>query len=190
MEDFDIRFANIHKQVRIEQKQSQEFMALELGVSKKTIQNWEKGVSSPTFLQSLRWFRALRINPLPYYMSIASPYKCEVSPKSSDDEIDIALNEVIKNLSPQSKRALLFLFMGKHGSSAYSVLQLTLAHLHLPIKERYIDACSVVWKYKIAKSLGETICNDDILPDIDTLDDAIDKAQESVLKREYGYNNL
>ena len=60
------RFALMFSKSRAKMKKSQEFMALGLGVSKKTIQNWENGTSSPTFFQSSEWFRILGLNPMPY----------------------------------------------------------------------------------------------------------------------------
>lgn len=41
------RFAKVWWKSRDDVGKSQEFMALSMGVSKKTIQNWEKGLSSP-----------------------------------------------------------------------------------------------------------------------------------------------
>lgn len=183
------RFVSIHKNARLSANRSQEYMALELGVSKKTIQNWEKGVSMPDFFQSLEWFRALNINPFAYYMELIDPYKMqELSPANDDEDIDKALRELYPLFSPKTKRALLFLFMGKHGSPAYSVLQLMLCHLHLPIKDRVNDAISVYHKYITEKRLGSIICKDNILPDEKHLECAIEKATTSLYNNESSYN--
>lgn len=185
------RFIKIHKDTRLMMKQSQEYMAESLGVSVRTIQNWEKGSTEPSFFQSLEWFRALHVNPFPLYMSIISPYQLNVEPKNmSDSMLDDALIELLGALSPQNKRALLYLFMGKHGSSAYSVMQLMLCHLHLPLKERIFDARSVLYKYKVEERLGTLICTDNIMPDTFNLNEAITKAEDSFKKNEYGYNNI
>lgn len=186
------KFIEIHVNTRKAMGRSQEYMALELNVSKRTIQNWEKGISIPSFFESLEWFRALHVNPIPLYMSLvgSKSYLQDVNPDMSDDEVDKALKEVINLISPQSKRAILYLFLGKHGSSAYSVLQLMVAHLHLPLKDRLINARSVLFKYETSKSVDEIICKNNIQPDVVNLRSAIDKAQESLGKREFGYNNI
>lgn len=51
---------------RKEAGKSQEYMALELNVARKTVQNWEKGVTSPTIHQAKLWFAALGSSPIPY----------------------------------------------------------------------------------------------------------------------------
>lgn len=185
------RFAEIHKQARLDAKQSQEYMAMELSVSKKTVQNWEKGISSPTFFQSLEWFKALKINPFPAYQKLISPYKLyDIKPSDDEKKIDEALTEAIANLSPNEKRALLYILMGNHGSSSYSVIQLILAHMHLPIKERLFNAKSVLSKYELDKKMGNIICKNNILPDIENLKSAIEQAEKSTLVNEFGYNNV
>ncbi len=120
---------------RCKANKSQEWMALELGVSRKTIQNWESGASIPSFFDSLEWFHVLNINPFPYFLEFVYPDTVKgVKPEDSDDRIEDAFDSLIGNLSVQDKRALLYLYYGEHGSSPYSVLQLMLAHLHEHLK--------------------------------------------------------
>ena len=61
------RFAEIWWKSRADAGMTQERLAVELGVSRKTIQNWESGATSPSLYQGTEWFRALGLNPLPYY---------------------------------------------------------------------------------------------------------------------------
>lgn len=182
------KFIKIHVDARKRCRRSQEFMALELGVSKRTIQNWEKGIGVMSFYQSLEWFNALYVNPFPLYMSVISPYNIE--PSSKDEDITKGLHVVIDSLSPESQRALYFLFMGNHGSSAYSVIQLMLAHLHLPLKERIYNARSVLYKYMVEEREGNITCKDNIRPDTNNLMSAITKAEEARSLHEFGYNNI
>lgn len=157
----------MHHSARVKAKRSQEYMALELGVAKKTVQNWEKGVSSPSFFQSLEWFRVLNTNPFPYYMDVLYPDKIAgVKASDSDEKIEEAFDSLIQNISINDKRALLYLYYGKHGSSPHSVIQLILAHLHLPMSLRINDACNVDTNYKIAKELDLLVCPDNIQPDL------------------------
>lgn len=185
------RFAGIHSRVRMEANKSQEFMARELGVSKKTVQNWEKGLSSPSFFQSLEWFRVLHINPFPHYLGIISPDTIEgLKPSDSNERIENAFRTLCDNLPISDKRALLYLFYGNHGSSPHSVLQLMLAHLHSPIEFRIMTAYMVANEYELNSKLGTLICADNIQPDMDNLWKAIHSATDSAVNNDFGYTNL
>ena len=67
--DRERQFAKIWADSRVDAGKTQDYMAKGLGVSKKTIQNWENGVTAPDFFMGSEWFRVLGINPLPYYLS-------------------------------------------------------------------------------------------------------------------------
>lgn len=182
------RFALIHSYARMKAGRSQEYMALELGVAKKTIQNWEKGISSPSFFQSLEWFRVLNLNPFPYYFMIVYPNSIKnVKSEHEAEKINADFDILIRNISVNDKKALLYLYYGDHGSSPHSVIQMMLAHLHTPIKARIANAFLISNVYKLEKELGEIICPDEALPDQKDLQNAIDRAYKSVLQHEESY---
>lgn len=186
-----LRFSKIHYDARMKAKKSQEYIALELGVTKKTVQNWEKGLSSPSFFQSLEWFRVLNINPFPFYMDVLYPDKVAgVKSSDSDEKIDEAFNALIQNISINDKRALLYLYYGDHGSSPHSVIQLMLAHLHLPLTLRINDACNVDTNYKMAKELNTLVCPDNIKPDLSDFKSSIIKALEASKNNKNSYTNI
>lgn len=185
------RFSDIHSNARLIAGKSQEYMALELGVAKKTVQNWEKGLSSPSFFQSLEWFRILNTNPFPYYMDILYPDKIAgVKASDSDEKIEEAFNSLIQNISINDKRALLYLYYGKHGSSPHSVIQVMLAHLHLPMTLRINNACNVDTNYKMAKELNRLVCPDNIQPDLSDFKRSIVMALEACKDNRDSYSNL
>lgn len=66
IETEQVRERNVWYTSRKEAGRSQEYMALELNVARKTVQNWEKGVTSPTIHQAKLWFAALGSSPVPY----------------------------------------------------------------------------------------------------------------------------
>ena len=182
------KFGLMHAIARNKAGKSQEYMAAELCVSKKTIQNWEKGISSPSFFQSLEWFRILNINPFPHYLTYVFPDVIYGLKNTSENErIEEAFEVLMQNLSINSKRALIYLFFGEHGSSATAILQLVLAHLHLPIKDRIAPAQIVFDMYEMEKELGNLICPENIQPDLDVLNDAIYMGKASAKKNEKGY---
>lgn len=182
------RFTDIHVNARMKCKKSQEYMAMELGVAKKTVQNWEKGISSPSFFQSLEWFRVLGLNPLPYYVNCVYPANTtNVSSDSSDEEINKAFDELMKDIPMSGKRALLFLFYGKHGSSPNAVVQMMLAHLHTGMKARALHASLISQTYVIEKETNMLACPDNIQPNIEALDKAIESAKQAFINNKTDY---
>ena len=182
------RLAELHMRARYDAGKSQEYIALEMGVSKKTVANWEKGISTPDIFDSFRWFEALHLNPMPYYLDfLLGPTILSAKGSNDEENVDRALNDIIANLPINSKRALLFLLHGNHGSSPNAVIQMMLAHLHTPIKDRVIQSEIIAREYEMEKRLGNLICTDCILPDMEVLNLAIDEGRNSAEKGEYGY---
>jgi DNA-binding XRE family transcriptional regulator len=187
------RFARIWWSSRAKAGVSQEYMALGLGVSKKTIQNWEKGISSPTFFQATEWFHLLGLNPLPYYFEYVYPAQmsqdelakgCDVS----DEQINEALELVLAQIPMELKRGLLFLFHGAHGSSPYAVVQMLLAHLQSPMKDRVSNAASILQNYEMAQELGTIAQPKQIQPDLDCLQAAVQSGRYAAVSNQSGYS--
>lgn len=103
------RFAAFLSQARTRAGKSQDYIAEKLDVSKKTIQNWEKGVSLPSFPETMEWFKALNINPLPYYFAYAHPEELIYLKTSDDDQvISDAFDALVNELPISVKRSLLY----------------------------------------------------------------------------------
>ena len=184
-------FADIHIKARIAANKSQEFMAIELGVAKKTVQNWEKGISSPSFFQSLEWFRVLNTNPFPYYMSLMYPKEfSHIKTANTDDEIDEAFDSLIKQISTNDKRALLYIYYGAHGGDPHTIINLMLAHLHTPLQARITQAMLISYIYEMQEETDNLICKDDIMPNMAELKDSLMRARVAALHKSYGYSVL
>lgn len=98
--DRNKRFARIWSLSRSDAGKTQEYMANGLGVSKKTIQNWEKGVSAPDLYEGAEWFRVLGSNPMPYYLAFLYPWLFDgIKPEDDDQEIEEALLFLVKNMT-------------------------------------------------------------------------------------------
>ena len=174
------RFAAMHVAARKQADRSQRFMAHELGVSIKTIQSWEKGMSSPSFFQSLEWFRVLHINPLPRLMEFIYPDLA----KSEEAEAEFArLSEMIP---ASAKETINFLFLGKHGASPNAVLQMITAYLQSPPQIRLSQAVNIYYMYSLVNEMGLQTCKQDLLPDVNILLDSIRRSRASIVTNEKG----
>lgn len=186
--DRDFDSTTIWRQSRYDAGVSQEYLANHIGVSRKTIQNWENGVSAPDFNQSSKWFEALGINPLPYFLGYIYPENMgNISAKVSDERVGKALKELIDDLPIEGKRQLLYLFYGDHGSSPRAVLNLITAHLHLPMRERIAQADIIVDSYEMDEATGNLVGKEHIKPDISLVKRAIEKAKAAVMAGNEGY---
>lgn len=184
------QFSKIWWQSRYDAHVSQEQLALSLGVSRKTIQNWEKGVSSPTLLESVEWFHVLGLNPMPYYMSYLYPEEFDnITARDSDERVEQALMKLVEELPVEAKRQLLFLLLGTHGSSPVSVINLMTAHLQAPMRDRISHATHIVEDYEIERDLNNLSRPENTQPDIDLIKVSIDKAKEAVRHHQTGYTS-
>lgn len=185
------RFAQIWVTSRAAAGKSQEYMAKGLGVSKKTIQNWENGITAPDFFMGSKWFQVLGLNPMPYYLSFLYPDLFDgISPEDDDSEIEQALMALIKNSTPAEKRELLFLMAGHHGSSWYSLLQMFTAHCHTSMQSRVNVARSILDNYEMEAATGKLVCTENVAPDLDMLRNAIEEGKKSVIDGNSGYTNV
>lgn len=182
------RFSKIWWQSRAEAGKSQEFLALGLGVSKKTIQNWEKGISSPDLFQGYEWFRILGMNPFPHYLSFLYPNLVDqISPTDEDKKIEKLLIELIKSFSVGEKRELYYIMAGKHGSSWFGLLQMMTAHCHTSLQSRVIAANVILNNYEMEESANKLVNMDQIAPDLKILSSAIEQGKTAAQKKEQGY---
>ena len=185
------RFSKIWWQSRADAKKSQEYMALSLGVSKKTIQNWEKGTSSPDLFQGCEWFRVLGLNPMPYYLAFLYPDTFG-TPQAFDNEdaVEKALILLIRQSSAAEKKELLFLMSGHHGSSWHSLLQMFTAHCHCSLRSRVTAARTILENYEMDKACGAMVCPDNVQPDMKMLHHAVEEGKQSVFNQLSGYTNV
>ncbi|MGN0628627.1 MAG: helix-turn-helix transcriptional regulator [Oscillospiraceae bacterium] len=182
------RFSKIWWKSRADSGKSQEYMAMGLGVSKKTIQNWEKGITSPDLFQGSEWFRLLGLNPLHYYLEFLYPEAFASDADEDDDKrTEAVLISLIKQNTPMEKRQLLYLISGNHGSSWYALLQMFTAHCHTSMQSRAAAASLVAGNYEVERDNCKLICPDDIQPDMQVLKDAVLQGQNAARNNDKGY---
>lgn len=182
-----MEIAEALRQTRNESGKSQEYMAFELGVSRRTIQHWESGVSEPATGQLMDWFKLVNKNPIPYLLQKNYPEMYKISGKDDDQKIRSSLVTLISELPAEGIRQLLYLFYGDHGSSPRAVMQLITAHLQAPMQDRVTQAKVILHNYEMAKKKGKLARPDHIQPDLEFLKEAIAAGEEAVIndKTEY-----
>lgn len=185
------RFSKIWWRSRADAGVSQEYVAIGVGVSRKTVQNWEKGISSPDLFQASEWFNVLGLNPLPYFLDFIFPQDVDgIKGNDEDKRIDEALKQLIEQLPAAGKRQLLYMLYGNHGSSPNAVLNLMNAHLQAPLKDRIVHATMIVENYELEKMLGNLVCPSNIQPDIKILRTSMENARTTVEKHRSGYHMI
>lgn len=160
---------------------SQEFMAIEMGIARKTVQNWEKGVSEPTLTQLMEWFEALKLNPMPYVLRFFYHEDYAAEESISDKKTRNILVDMIKDMPIKSVRQFLYVIDGNHGSSPRALLQMMIAHLQTPMKDRYNQARLIYDNYTISKEKGTLTDAKEEQPDEQFLKKAIEEGRKSVI---------
>lgn len=165
---------------RISERKSQEHMAFELGVARKTIQNWENDVTSPSIDQAINYYKTLGLSPIPYLFRYVFP-DTENDDKSKREE----LKNLVELLPDKGVEQLLNLLKGEHGSSPRAVLDLVSAHLETPMKDRIMNASIIIKNYEMAVIKNKQIGN--ISVDKQFLDKALEEAEKSFIEDKKAY---
>ena len=184
------RMANLRRQAREEAGKSQDYMAKALGVSKKTIQNWEDGSSIPNELMNWEWYEALDKQPLTYLLQAYYPIYFQETDSEDDERIWQAMLVFLRQCGPHVWRELMFWAFAKHGSDPLSVLEMITCYLKTPLVTRPNIAASILNNYDMAVSLGQTIPDAQVEPNIDLFEYAIKQAKEAVKQKKNSYTVL
>lgn len=166
---------------------SQEYMALELGIARKTVQNWEKGISEPSLGQAIDWFKLLGINPLPYLFQVVYPDMKGINPADDTEIIKQGLENLLLSLPEEGIRQLMYLFYGEHGSSPRAILNMITAHLQTPMGARVSQGNIILKNYEIARKKDKLTDKNHVQPNIELLTDAIAKGEEAEIKDANAY---
>ena len=174
--DISDKFAKMWRTSREDAGKSQDYMAKALGVSKKTIQNWEQGLSCPSQSVGFEWFKILGIAPLPYYLEILYPGINH----ENDQEVTESLKRIIEDLTPDIQKKLLYILTANHGSSVVAIIDMMTAHLQTPLRDRVNIAQSVYTNYEIAQA-NNTVKHPDLpQPNAERLHNAIESGKQAV----------
>ncbi|MCQ2520143.1 MAG: helix-turn-helix domain-containing protein [Lachnospiraceae bacterium] len=181
------RLARMLMLSRFESGLSQEKVSLELGIAKKTVQNWERGISAPTLLQAIEWFRVMKVPAMPYFLQFMFPDLEGTKGKDSEEKLRSELIQMIESIPEEGMRQLMYLFYGDHGSSPRAVMNLVTAHLQSPMKDRYNHAVTILSDYELALEKNQITRSDHIQPDTKLLKKAIQCGHDAILNNKNNY---
>lgn len=174
--------------MRIDAGLSQMNMAEAMGTTTKTVSYWETGKACPDATQAWDWYNACKLNPTSYIMKWRYPNRFE----ETDESTIQRLVSAIHLMRPEDRKRLLYAMTGDHGSFWPGVLQLIMAHLHLPMRDRIESASIVEKKYILLdsnKPESLLVHKDKPLPDMDMFARAI-KAGEAAYTENRGSYTL
>lgn len=181
------RLARMLMLSRAESGLSQEKVALELGIAKKTVQNWEKGTSAPTLPQAIEWFRAMQVAAMPYFLQFMFPDIEGIGRQDDDEKIRKELITLIETLPIEGIRQLMYLFYGDHGSSPRAIMNMLTAHLQSPMKDRYSHATAILNDYTLSHEKKQITRPDHVQPDVELLEKAIAQGRQAIIDDRNNY---
>lgn len=167
---------------------SQREMAIALNRGERTVQSWEKGISSPDSDEVFDWCCVCGVSPISVFMEMIHPELYAVPDDGkTDEELDAELCRLVVNLPPLTKRLLLFILKGNHGSSPPAVISEVAANLHCPLNNRVSVCGTIIDQYNFAQNMGLDPCPDAPRPPIDDLKVNYKAGREASEKGAQGY---
>lgn len=175
-------------EARVSAGLSQREMAIALNRGERTVQSWEKGISSPDSDEVFDWCSACGVSPISVFMEMIHPELYAVPDDGkTDEELDAELCRFVVNLPPLTKRLLLFILKGSHGSSPPAVISEVAANLHCPLNNRVSVCGTIIDQYNFAQNMGLDPCPDAPQPPIDDLKVNYKAGREASEKGAQGY---
>ena len=149
---------------------SQAEIARRIEKGERTVQSWEKGCTSPDSDEIMDWCTACGVSPITVFMEMTHPdlYKVPDDGKA-DEELNAELRRLVVKLPPLTKRLLLFILKGSHGSSPPAVISEVAANLHCPLSNRVGICGAVIDHYSFAQSMGLDPCPREPQPPLEDL---------------------
>ena len=149
---------------------SQVEIARRIEKGERTVQSWEKGCTSPDSDEIMDWCTACGVSPITVFMEMIHPdlYTAPDDGKA-DDELNAELSRLVVNLPPLTKRLLLFILKGSHGSSPPAVISEIAANLHCPLNNRASVCGTIIDQYTYEQISVLDQCPDDPQAEIDYL---------------------
>ena len=167
---------------------SQREMARAIEKNERTVQNWEKGLSSPDCDEIMDWFTACGTSPLAPMQEMLHPelYR-QTTSAMTDEELDAALWAYFAQAPRIVKEMVLFIVLGRHGSYPPAVFAEVCANLHTPLYSKVNICGQVLDSYKWAVARGTDPVPDEVQPLLDLLRTAYEAGKEASRNGEQAY---
>lgn len=180
------RFARIWWDSRARSGRSQEYMALGLGVSKKTVQNWERGVSAPDLYQGLTWFELIGQNPVPYYLMYLYPQMSGERRREpqTEEKAGRICRQLFEDMPPLERQQLLYLMAGDHECSWHGLLQVLMALCAMSGRTRLALITMIRELYEMEKATLLLSGPERLQPDMRLLAHAVREGQKAEKREE------
>lgn len=157
---------------------SQGEVAKRMDVSKRTVQNWESCVSSPSPSMIVAWFSAIHKQLLPYLLQ--ATYGGESLDDLTDEQLDNTVFHFVKSLPRRSKEEIAYLAYGDHGTAPLAFFELAMAYVQTSLRDRVMAAQLIKANYELSKAFDTVSDPNQIQPDLDVIDEFIDAAKKTI----------
>ena len=173
---------------RVEAGLSQREMAHLIGMTERTVQNWEKGQSSPDGDEIMDWFTACGASPLAAMQEMLHPelYRKQAT-NMTDEELDAAIAGFLDTSPRIVKEMILFIVLGKHGSYPPAAFAEICANLHTPLQNKVSVCGQVLDNYNCAVATHTDPVPDDVHPPLDLLETSYKAGKEASRRGETAY---
>lgn len=167
---------------------SQREIARMIEKNERTVQNWEKGVSSPDCDEIMDWFMACGCSPLAPMQEMLHPelYR-QTASSMTDEELDAAVRAYFDHAPRIVKEMILFIAMGKHGSFPPAVFAEVCANLHTPLQNKVSVCGQVLDNYACAVATKTDPVPGDVQPPVELLRTAYEAGKVASQNGERSY---
>lgn len=164
-------YSRLIRTAREEKGKSREEMSELMGVSSRTIINWEEGYTMPGIDVFTMWMETLGIDMTKYIRANSRP------PHTTDENsltmdaglVTLDLHRAIDDMDVDTKRKMHFLIYGNHGGSFDAYMDKSVADVQCPMHDRHNTSLLAISNYEYARAIGYLKCPDEVQPDLDRL---------------------
>lgn len=181
------RFGAMLAKSRTDAGKTQKYMAQALGKSVNTIQNWESGVGEPGYRTLEKWFDALGINMELYILNYKYRNHFDMQDSNIQKIKDCVHTYINNQCSERDIRQLAFCMFGNTGSSFHEQLNMLTANNHCTMRSR-VNVCQLIMdNFTMEQAHEELVRSDQVMPDVETLKNALTKGRSAAYAGENGY---
>lgn len=174
---------------RVNKKLSQNDIAIAIGKSKRTVQNWEAGVGSPTIEDVVKWVDAVGIDLTRFAIAVKHGKQAIEVGEKTDDKKAYIHRFIDDFMTDNEVDILCFLLSGNTGSAIYSYFQKIAADLACPIHDRVSTGLAIYNNYEVAEALGNV---NKAAPKVDKMvfESALGSGKEAAKKGKNSYTEF